>query len=517
MPNNNIINFCNKKTIVEIFQEQVEKNPEQVAIYFEEKTISYVQLNEQANKLARFLRNQGVKDNVIVGLDVKRSHEMIVAIFAILKAGGAYLPIDSSNPFARKCQILKDSKIEFLLFDNPDYSEELYSDYTFLDFENEEIKSQKSTNLTSINSSNDLAYVIYTSGSTGTPKGVMVEHLALLNRIEWMQEKFPIASNDVIFQKTPSSFDVSVWEILWWSIAGASVLLLPPGKEHDVRMHAKLIMKANVSVMHYVPSVLRIFLSYIESDFDLNKLKSLKYVFSSGEELDADMVRRFNNLFNENKLPLLINLYGPTEATIDVSYFICNKDHDYKSIPIGKPINNTELYVLDDTYNKLGIDAAGELYIGGIGLSRGYLNNHELTSKAFISNPFNLGTRIYKTGDIAKWNNDGELLFLGRKDEQVKLRGLRVDLNEIKYHLLQHEAIDDAVIMYITNASFDQKIIAFIVYREGSPSDSNFEVKNFILERLPHYMVPSAFISVSEFPLKTNGKIDKEKLTAMST
>lgn len=505
------IPYSQNKTIMELFEDQVKLDPTRIALHIGERTVSYAELNAHANQLASFLRKKGAHANRIIGIDIKRSYEMIVSIFAILKSGAAYLPIDSDNPLARKQKIIADSQMNFLLIENSSqtYTTGANCDFVFLN--DEKIVAEDPQNLPKITLPNDLAYVIYTSGSTGTPKGVMIEHHALVNRIEWMQSEFPIYGNDVLLQKTHYSFDVSVWEILWWCVTGASLVLLPAHQEHEVRLQAKLISRHNITVIHFVPSVLRIFLSYIETDFDLSKLKSLRYVFSSGEALDAGLVNRFNVL---TLAAILINLYGPTEATIDVTYFICHKNHEYNIIPIGKAINNIQPFVLDENYKKLPTDVAGELYISGVGLARGYLNQSELSVERFIPNPYLPGKLMYKTGDRVKWDSDANLIYLGRTDDQIKLRGLRLDLNEIKYYLLQQKNIEDAVVICHEN-NFQQTLLAFIKPKKNLHIQLNpSEIKSLLGRELPHYMLPSAFIPLENFPLKANGKINKEKILA---
>lgn len=505
------------KPISELFEEKVSLYPSRTAIYLDSKNISYFELNARVNQLAWYLKDIGIQPNTIVGIDMERSYEMIVAIFAIFKAGGAYLPMDSNYPLARKQQIINDSQMRFLIVNNEESCLDFGPNCQIIKYSQINLLTKSVNNLAKVNSPYDLAYVIYTSGSTGRPKGVLIQHYALANRIEWMQKKFPLQPEDVILQKTHYCFDVSVWEITWWSIAGAGLKLLPPAKEYDVRLIAKLIERNKVSIIHFVPSVLRIFLNYVETDFDLTKLNSLKYVFSSGEELDIHTVERFNRIFKDTELPLLINLYGPTEATIDVSYFICHKNRSYQYIPIGRPIDNIQLFVLDDQLQLLATDYAGELYISGVGLSVGYLNKPELTTKAFIPNPHLPGKLMYKTGDIAKWDRFSELIFLGRKDDQIKLRGLRIELSEIQYHLLQHPDISNAHVLFIVEDNYEQTLVAFIVSKCSELPNRQGELRNYLLDKLPKYMIPTYFIFLENLPLTRSGKVNKEELKSIFT
>ncbi|WP_291571170.1 non-ribosomal peptide synthetase, partial [Clostridium sp. UBA4548] len=406
------------KTIHELFEEQVQKTPDNIAVVFEHKKLTYKELNKRANSLARVLRNKGVKADSIVGIMVERSLEMIVGIIGILKSGGAYLPIDPNYPKERIEYMLKDSGSKVLLSSN-ELVETIKFSGEVIDLCDENLVNENSVNLEKINDSSNLAYIIYTSGTTGNPKGAMIEHRSLVNRLNWMQKKYPITEKDTILQKTTYTFDVSVWEILWWSLVGAKVCMLTPNAEKDPMKIIETIDKYEVTTMHFVPSMLDVFLYCVGENKNNINLSSLRQVFSSGEALNFKQVSKFYKEFQNDKK--LINLYGPTEATIDVSYFDCCNDSK-KIIPIGKPIDNTGLYILNNN-DVAPIGVAGELYIGGHGLARGYVNRQELTAEKFVDNPFEPGTKMYKTGDLARWLPDGNIEFLGRVDNQVKIRG----------------------------------------------------------------------------------------------
>ncbi len=492
------------KTIQELFEEQVEKTPDNIAVVFEDKKLTYKELNEKANSLARLLRSKGVQPDTIIGIMVERSLEMIIGIMGILKAGGAYLPIDSNYPKKRIEYVLNDSESKILLsteelMNNIEYNGE------FINLYMKDIFEGNSRNLEIINNSNNLAYVIYTSGTTGKPKGVMIEHKPLVNRLNWMQKKYPLNENDMILQKTTFTFDVSVWEIFWWSLIGAKVCMLTHNNEKDPLKIIEAINKYNITTMHFVPSMLNSFLYYIEENQKDVELPSLRQVFCSGEPLNYKQVIKFYKKFNLSKK--LINLYGPTEATIDVSYFECN-NNVIKSVPIGKPIDNIKLYILNK--NKLmPIGVSGELCISGDGLARGYLNRPELTKEKFVDNPFEIGTKMYKTGDLARWIPDGNIEFLGRIDNQVKLRGFRIELGEIESILLGHVDVKETVVLSRENKYSDKYLCAYVV---SEKKISELDLKSHLKKSLPKYMIPSYFVQVDKMPVTTNGKLNRKAL-----
>ncbi|EQB89765.1 hypothetical protein M918_18990 [Clostridium sp. BL8] len=492
------------KTIHELFQDQVEKTPDNIAVIFEDKKLTYRELNERSNSLARVLRDKGVKADSIVGIVVERSLEMIVGIMGILKAGGAYLPIDPNYPKGRIEYMLKDSGCRVLLSKN-DLVETIEFNGEIIDLYDENLFNRGSSNLEKINNSTKLAYIIYTSGTTGKPKGAMIEHRSLVNRLNWMQKKYPITEKDTILQKTTYTFDVSVWEILWWSLVGAKVCMLTPNGEKDPMKIIETIDKYEVTTMHFVPSMLDVFLYCVEENRNNINLSSLRQVFSSGEALNFKQVSKFYKEFETGKK--LINLYGPTEATIDVAYFDCASDGK-RIIPIGKPIDNTELYILKNN-ELVPIGVAGELYIAGHGLARGYVNRPELTDEKFVDNPFEHGTKMYKTGDLARWLPDGNIEFLGRIDNQVKIRGFRIELGEIENRLLQHENIKEAAVLVKENKDSEKYICAYVV---SDKKLQELDLKGYLKETLPEYMVPAYFVQVEKMPLKTNGKLERRAL-----
>jgi len=442
---NNINTTCKKfsydKTIVDLFEKTAERCPHKTAIHVQDKVINYQVLNEQANQLANLLRENGVCANQVVAVGIERSYYMMLAIFAILKAGAAFVILDKFYPKLFKQKIIDDCSINVLISDdvNIDINCKLVNIH-------DDFSLYQSGNLLIKRNPSDLAYVVYTSGSTGQPKGIKVQHDALMNRIEWMQDIFPISESDRLFQKTYPCFDVAIWEIFWWALYGASVVLLEPAQEHDVRLITKTIASYQVTVIHFVPTMLILFLDYL-SCFDINKLSSLRYTFCSGENLDRNTVDQFYLLFTKIEDIKLVNLYGPSEATIDVTYHICERNSLDRLVPIGKPIYNTQLYVMNESQELQYINQPGELYIAGIGLAQGYCANLQLTWDSFIPNPFNPQERLYKTGDYVKWNDKNELIFISRKDSQVKLHGCRIELTHIEYQLKSHDNVQDAIVI----------------------------------------------------------------------
>ncbi|WP_066501702.1 non-ribosomal peptide synthetase [Abyssisolibacter fermentans] len=505
-------------TIHELFEKQVKKTPNNIAVVFEGKYLTYRELNEKSNKFARVLRKKGVKADTIVGIMLERSVEMIVGIMAILKAGGAYLPVDPSYPTARIKYIIEDSKVNLVL--TQDKYKNMIGIGETIDLNDSNYEKFEGTNLENINKPTDLAYVIYTSGSTGKPKGAMIEHKSVINRLNWMQRTYPINRNDRILQKTPYTFDVSVWELLWWFINGSSICFLQQGEEKNPETLVDVIEKNEITTIHFVPSMLNTFLSYVERKNNSNKVSSLERVFCSGEALTLKQLDSFNKIFNGGQQIKLINLYGPTEATIDVSYFNCLTTEKLETIPIGKPIDNIRFYIVDHNLHLQPIGVPGELCIAGVGLARGYINREKLTSEKFVQNIFMQGERIYRTGDYARWLQDGNIEFLGRIDNQIKIRGYRIELGEIENILIKHDDIKEAVVIvkdnlyedYNNGLVDDKYLCAYIV---SDKNITSIELREYLLRQLPNYMIPPYFVKLEKLPLTVNGKIDKKALLEM--
>ena len=479
-------------TLIHLFEKQVAKNPQKTALIFQEKKFSFGELNEISNQLGVYLRStHNIKSDDLIAVKLERSEWLIISLLGILKSGAAYVPIDPDFPQERIDFILNDSQCKTLI------DEEAIK--LFLSQKNK----YDTKNISSINTTNDLAYVLYTSGTTGNPKGCMLEHKSVVNRISWQWHQFNYTTNDVILQKTTYTFDVSVWEIFIPLCFGAALVLC--GKD-DIASPQKilhLIEKHNITCVHFVPSMLAVFISMLWKENDVEKkLSSLTNVISSGEILSTDVVKKW---YEKTNTPLH-NLYGPTEAAIDVSFYTTQKND--AQIPIGKAIWNTQLYVLDDEQNFLAENEVGEICIAGIGLARGYLNNTDLTAEKFITKN---GVRLYKTGDIGKFLSDGNLYFLGRKDEQIKFNGYRIELNEISKTLESTDFIEQAVCLPIVVDEKVKRLIAFVKMK----SQENFsekEIKNQLQKKLPAYMIPSEIVAVQAFPHTGGLKIDKKKL-----
>ncbi|PTJ83802.1 hypothetical protein BU055_06945 [Staphylococcus succinus] len=506
--NDTTVAFNNTKTFVEIFEAQVAKTPDQTAITYEGESLTYEALNAKANQLANYLRIEGVKPNTLVGLMTNRRLEMMIGIYGILKAGGAYVPIDPNYPSDRINYILGDSKPSVLLTDQT-LDATIDFNQAVLDLTDDSIVATQSTdNLSQVTDVTDLMYVIYTSGTTGKPKGVMVPYKGVMNRLHWMIDKYYISSEDTILFKTPFTFDVSVWEIFGLSMVGGQAILLPSGEESNPEKITSLIEQHKISMVHFVPSMLGVFIDFIKSTNKVNDIATVNYVLASGEALKAEQVNQFNDLIGEPNNSLLIDLYGPTEASIEVIYYPCTADQTYDTIPIGRPIANIQAYIMNEDNNLMGIGVPGELCIGGVGVTKGYLNRPDLTDEKFIDNPFGEG-KLYRTGDLAKWSTEGNVEYLGRIDEQVKIRGYRIELGEIESLLRQIDHISDVAVVAKPMAGEELAICAYLVSDEGIDND---EIKSTLGQKLPDYMVPAYMTQIEQLPVTSNGKLDKKKL-----
>ncbi|WP_051250928.1 non-ribosomal peptide synthetase [Paenibacillus harenae] len=509
--NDTAAEFPAETTIHEVFEAQADKTPDAVAVMDGSRTFTYRELNAQANRLAHKLRASGVGPDRIVPLMLERAAEMIIGILAIHKAGGAYLPVDPDFPEERIRYMLEDSGAEWLLTQTR-FVAKAHSLPVgeMIDLDDPAAYADREAgNLQPIAGPSHLAYVIYTSGSTGKPKGVMIEHRAAINRIHWMQKAYPINENDVILQKTPYTFDVSVWEMFWWGFTGAKVCFLKPGGEKDPEEIVQAIERSRITTLHFVPSMLSIFLDYIARGSHAERLSSLRLLFASGEALQPGQVSRFHSELYSRHGAKLINLYGPTEAAVDVSHFDCSTSDRSGIVPIGKPIDNIQLYVVNGDFRLQPVGIPGELCIAGVGLARGYVNKPELTAEKFVDHPFTPGTKMYRTGDLARWLPDGNMEYLGRLDFQVKIRGYRIELGEIETVLLKHEAVRDTVVAALQ----DKEKLSFLCAYFTADRELNVnELRGHIGSSLPAYMIPAQFVQLESLPLSPNGKINRKAL-----
>jgi amino acid adenylation domain-containing protein/thioester reductase-like protein len=506
--NNTQTDYPKDKCIHQLFEEQVEKTPDAVAVVFADQQLTYQELNTKANQLAHHLQTLGVALDVLVGICVERSLEMVVGLLGILKAGGAYVPLDFAYPSERLAFMLSDAGVSILLTQQhlQDILPQAGTQILCLDQDWEIISQLSSDTPNSTVQPENLAYVIYTSGSTGQPKGVMVPHRALCNHMLWMQTEFPITPKDRVLQKTPFSFDASVWEFYAPLIAGGQLILAKPNGHQDSAYLLELMAQQQVSIVQFVPSQLRVLLE----EQKIHTCHSLRRVFCGGEALAVDLQEKFFSLLRGAELH---NLYGPTEATIDTTYWRCQPLDRQKSVPIGKAIANTKIYLLDSHLQLVPVGVPGEVYIGGAGLARGYLNRPELTQQRFFSNPFAPGIRLYRSGDLARYLPNGELEYLGRIDSQVKIRGFRIELGEIEAILSLHPLIREAVVVAREDVVGDRRLVAYIVAKLDT-NLSHTELRSFLKQHLPEYMLPSAFVLMNTLPLTSNGKVNRRALPA---
>jgi amino acid adenylation domain-containing protein len=489
-------------------EQQVDRTPDAPAVTYEGQTLTYRELDQRANQLAHHLLSLGVGPETPVGVCTDRSLEMVVALLGILKAGGAYVPIDPGYPQDRLAYMLQDSRVPVLLTQQHLVERLPASSATrvCLDSQWSQVQAHSTARPQVPVHAQGLAYIIYTSGSTGRPKGAMNFHQAICNRLLWMQEAYGLGAQDSVLQKTPFSFDVSVWEFFWTLMTGARLVVAKPGGHQDPAYLVNLIQQERITTLHFVPSMLQAFLEQP----GVEQCRGLQRVICSGEALGAELVERFHGKLSAG----LHNLYGPTEAAVDVTFWQCLPGDKRRSIPIGRPVSNTQMYVLDGHMHPVPVGVAGELYIGGVQPARGYWNRPELTAEKFVPDPYasEPGARLYRTGDLARFLPDGEIEYLGRIDNQVKVRGFRIELGEIESALLQHPALKEAVVVAREDVPGDKRLVAYYVAAEQAPTLE--ELRAHLGQRLPEHMVPAAFVPLVLMPLSPNGKLDRKALPA---
>lgn len=516
--NNTQTDYPLNKCIQQLFEEQAQITPNSIAVVCKDQKLTYAELNARANKLAHHLQKQGVKKEVLVGICVERSLEMIVGLLAILKAGGAYVPLDPAYPIERLEFMLTDSQASVLLTQEklvgklsdlfaltPANSPISHPRVFCLDTDWETISQETEVNPVSSVSSDNLAYIIYTSGSTGKPKGVLVTHQNLVNstlaRLTYYLEAI---TNFLLLSSF--AFDSSVAGIFWTLCQGGTLVLPPEGIQQELSKLLQIVAQNHISHLLSLPSLYALLLEQAQSE----QLIALRTVIVAGEPCSRDLVQR-----HLEKLPdtYLFNEYGPTEGTVWSSVYHCQAQEQRTQIPIGCPIANTQIYILDSHLRPVPIGVVGEMYIGGLGIVRGYLHRPDLTAERFIPNPFVElpGARLYKTGDLARYLPDGKIEFLNRIDHQVKIRGFRIELGEIEAVLRQHPAVEQTVVVAREDVPGNQRLVAYLVVNsETAPSTQ--ELQQLLNQKLPDYMVPSSLVLLEALPLTPNGKVDRRAL-----
>ncbi|MFE7621745.1 amino acid adenylation domain-containing protein, partial [Streptomyces sp. NPDC057496] len=503
-------------TLPALFERQAHATPHAPAVVFDGRSLSYAEFNEGANRLAHLLLADGIGRGDRVAVAIPRSVELITALYAVHKAGAAYVPVDPGLPADRIAFMIADARPALLLTtaelagtlpptpgtprlpldavagpsDRPDH---------------DPTDADRGAAL----SGADTAYVIYTSGSTGRPKGVAVSHRAIVNRLLWMREAYGIDRTDRILQKTPTSFDVSVWEIFLPLLTGAALVVAEPGVHTDPAALGRLIDAERISTAHFVPSMLQTFLA----EADPSHCTTLRRVICSGEALNGHTARRFLASLDAE----LHNLYGPTEAAVDVTAHRCAPDGTYTDVPIGRPVWNTRALVLDAALRPAPAGVAGELYLAGTQLADGYLGRPGLSAERFVADPWGPpGTRMYRTGDLARWSTGGELEFLGRVDHQVKIRGFRIEPGEIEATLAGSPDVDRVAVIARADTPAepgDHRLVAYLVPAPGAVPDPD-ALRELVAAALPGYMVPAAFVVLDRLPTTANGKLDRPALPA---
>jgi len=500
--NDNKSSYPDHKTIIEIFEKQVEKIPDSIAVFFNGKKLTYKELNEQANQLAHYLKNNyKISPDDFVGIILERSEIMIIAILGILKSSGAYLPIEPDIPEKRIQHMLNDTNVSVVLTQKK-YKELLNNQSSLFldDFFNHQSESNK--NLNHINNASDLAYVMYTSGSTGKPKGVLIEHRSVVRLVKNTNYS-SIKATDNILQLSNYAFDGSTYDIFGALLNGATLYMITPDLLYSIEGLCSFIAENNINITFITTALFNKIIDTVPK-----VITCFDKIYFGGQDASLKHVKKA--LTYRKKEDSIVHVYGPTENTTFSTYYIVENIKDnWISIPIGAPISNSQAYILDNDLNPVPVGIVGELYVGGDGIARSYLNREHLTAEKFIDSPFIKEKKIYKTGDLAKWLSDGNIDFLGRKDEQIKIRGFRVETGEIENNLLKHPSIVQAFIVPGETNNGNKELIAYIVGKEKLNIST---IRNFLAQDLPDYMIPAYFIQIQSLPLNINGKVDKDAL-----
>lgn len=509
------VEYPSVELVNHLFERQTQLTPDLIAVRDESRELTYLELDAKANQLAHFLRERGVDGSAHVAVFMDRSVWMVVALLGIIKAGAAYVPIDPEFPPDRVSYMLKDSDSKMVLTQSS-----LLSKLNF-DFLKEFLCLDRQFGLIDLcpkyppklrPTPNQLFSILYTSGSTGWPKGVMNTHAGIVNRLQWMQAEYELTHDDRVLQKTPYTFDVSMWEFFWPLMTGSLLVMARPGGHKDPDYLVRTIRQQGITTLHFVPSMLNMFLQ----NANCSTCSSIKRVICSGEALTLDL----QNLFFE-QLPHveLHNLYGPTEASIDVTYWHCQPNTQLDTVPIGRPIANTKVYVVDPVGRLIPQGLVGELCLSGVCLAKGYLNNPELTASLFVHNAFTTEEsyqRLYKTGDLVRYAPDGVIEYLGRKDTQVKIRGHRIEPGEIEAVIREIPEVQEAAVVAKSDAPDSGKLLAFVLLYPGHSFTAS-DFRDYLKNRLPEFMIPSVYLTVKKMPFTNSGKLDRKRLLTLDS
>ncbi len=521
--NNTEKKYLENVTIHELIRNQSKINPSDIAVIDYTRKLTYGDLDKKSDYIANILLESGIEPGYPVAVILDRSIELIICIVAILKCGGIYVPIDMSYPKLRIKYIIDDTLCKTIIV--PSFQYELQKDIVMDDktilnmkqvmdsfVQYESSYNQYGRNFIYRNKDivcdDDLAYILYTSGTTGKPKGVMVTHKAILNTLFWMSEKFHIDREDNIAFKTSISFTDSIWEIFFPLLNGAKICIINDYEVKDPKKLYLFLKDNNIAITQFVPSMLKVFLDFIEINNITNPLPNLKWIFNGGEHITVSIAKKFNSLLHITKIA---NIYGMTESAVYATCFIIDKNlgDNLESISIGKPIWNTKVYILNENNELCGIGQKGEICISGISLAKGYFNKPKLTRDKFISNIIENDT-IYRTGDIGALCSDGNIAYFGRLDNQIKIRGSRVEICEVEKNILMFNGIEEAVVINKKD-KFDENVLICFLTNNINIS----KLRTFLLNRLPDYMIPQHFILVKKLPLTINNKVDKKKLQTL--
>jgi amino acid adenylation domain-containing protein len=507
---NREVSYPQGASLHERFERQVERTPQAVALIFEGQRLTYAELNARANRLAHRLRELGVRADQLVGLRVERGLEMVVGILAILKAGGAYVPLDPAYPKERIAFMLEDSRVGVVLTQKT-----LLGDLAGLSVSPvllDEPLAGPESNPAPLSGADNLAYVIYTSGSTGKPKGAQITHYNVTRLMEATQDWYRFNQDDVWTLFHSYAFDFSVWELWGALLYGGRVVIVPYMTSRSPEEFRELLIRERVTVLNQTPSAFR---QLIQADLARPQAElALRTVIFGGEALELQSLRPWFERYGDER-PLLVNMYGITETTVHVTYRpirLADLQSGQGSV-IGEPIPDLRLYILDPRGEPTPIGVPGEMYVGGAGVARGYLNREELTAQRFVTDPFTPGARLYRTGDLARRLVNGDIEYLGRIDSQVKIRGFRIELGEIEAALASHPAVRETVVLAREDSPGDKRLVAYVVGPDA-PADLTEQLRAHLRERLPEYMVPSAFVTLEALPLTENGKVDRRALPA---